>query len=396
MALAFVLAAIGIVGSVSFRGEGKGAPKSRDASATSARTNARHAASPHTSQHAEARKITLAAGGAAGTTVKLTPDQQVGQLIIATYDGTVPPESLLSAVRAGEVGAVILMGDNTADGVSTTKAATTALQHAAHEGHNPGLLIMTDQEGGEVKRLPGPPDYPAAGMSSPALAAKQGYATALALRQAGVNVDLAPVADVTRIDGFMTQEQRTFGVAPSTVAAAACSFARGLVRGGVAFTLKHFPGLGDAVQSTDNVPVDVTEPASELRSDDAAYRKCGRGRLAMVMVSSASYQHVTGSVPAVLSPITYHQLLPAAHVDAVTLSDTLESGAIRPWSSPARRAISAGLDMVLYPDYEADALNAYHGLVADIEAGSLSRARVAAAAAKVLVLKQALRLISQS
>ena len=62
-------------------------------------------------------------------------------------------------------------------------------------------------------------------MGTPAVAGAQGAATAELLRSAGVNVDLAPVADVTRTDGFMTQEQRTFGSSPSSVALAVCSFA---------------------------------------------------------------------------------------------------------------------------------------------------------------------------
>jgi beta-N-acetylhexosaminidase len=206
----------------------------------------------------------------------------VGQLIIGTYAGPTPPASMLDAVRAGQVGAIILMGDNTTRGIAGTDEATNALQAAARSGGNPGLLIMTDQEGGEVKRLAGPPAYPAADMGSVEVASEQGAATASLLRAAGVNVDLAPVADVTRVRGFMTQEQRTFGSDPAQVANAACAFATALSSRGVAFTLKHFPGLGDAIQSADSAPVNITESASELYADDAAYRQCGHGRLAVV------------------------------------------------------------------------------------------------------------------
>jgi beta-N-acetylhexosaminidase len=317
----------------------------------------------------------------------------VGQLIIATYNGTTPPASILSAVRAGKVGAIILMGDNTGDSVTVTRRATDALQRAARLGHNPGLLIMTDQEGGEVKRLPdGPPAYGAAQMSNPKRAGYQGYQTGKLLKRAGVNVDLAPVADVSVIDGFMTQEDRTFGSSPGVVARAACAFADGLKRAGVAYTLKHFPGLGDAKQSTDNVPVDVSQSAAGIHADDAAYRSCDHGRLAVVMVSSASYKHLTGNLPAVMAPVIYRTVLPADGVTALRISDSFETPAIAQWSHPARRALAAGLDMVMYPGEESAALSAYPVLVAEVKNGSLSRSRVTVAADAVLALKRALGL----
>lgn len=342
--------------------------------------------------------LVVVAGTACGssaitaTTPEPTLTKAVGQLLIATYKGTKPPASILGAVRAGRIGSIILMGGNTGNSVAVTQRATSVLQKAAREGGNSGLLIMTDQEGGEVKRLPGPPAYSASQMSNPSLAGAQGHATALMLRKAGVNVDLAPVADVTGVSGFMTTEQRTFGSSPAAVARAACDFARGLAKGGVAYTLKHFPGLGDAVKSTDVTPVAITEPAAEIEADDGAYRSCGSGRLALVMVSSASYTHLTGNLPAVMTPSIYSKVMVHDRISALTVSDALDSGAIKPWPSAARRSIAAGLDMAMYPNREADALSAYSTLLADVRAGRLSPGRVRAAAMRVLALKRALGL----
>jgi beta-N-acetylhexosaminidase len=331
----------------------------------------------------------LPSHGGAPTTPKLSLAKQVGQLIIGTYQGQVPPVSLLTAIRLGDVGAVILMGDNTAGGVRSTKLATAKMQAAASQGGNSGLLIMTDQEGGAVKRLSGPPDYAAIDMANPATAYAQGRATGQLLQSAGVNVDLAPVADVIHTKGFIEQEGRSFGTSPAVVSNAACKFAAGLAATGVGYTLKHFPGLGDAVASTDVRPVSVPESAAEIYADDAAYRHCGGGQLALVMISSASYSQLTGSVPAVLDPKIYTQVLPLDRVTALPISDSFETGAIRAVAkqSPARTAINAGLDMVMYSVYESDALNAYSTLLADARAGSLSRTRVLAASERVLQLK---------
>ena len=317
----------------------------------------------------------------------LSLKKAVGQLLIGTYSGGQPPASILDSIRAGRLGGVILMGVNTAGGVAATHAATNKLQAAARAGRNPGLLIMTDQEGGEVKRLEGAPAYSAAGMADANIARQQGTATAELLRQAGINVDLAPVADVSRVDGFMTQEHRTFGSDTHGVARAVCAFARAMARSGVAYTLKHFPGLGAAVANTDGAPVSVSEPASEIAADDAPYRECGHGPLALVMVSSASYDELTGSTPAVLSPSIYHTVMARDGIDAVTVSDSFQSGAISARRSPVAAAIRAGLDMVMYPDDEAASRNAYKVLIHDAEHGPLAAARVRDAARRVLTLK---------
>lgn len=332
--------------------------------------------------------------GSDPSTPKLSLAKQLGQLIIATYQGQTPPASLLRAIQLGHIGAVILMGDNTKGGIRTTRTATARMQAAAKSGGNAGLLIMTDQEGGEVKRFNGPPVFPASAMANPATAYAQGRATAALLKSAGVNVDLAPVADVVRVKGFIEQEGRSFGTSPAVVSNAACRFAAGLAAAGVAYTLKHFPGLGDAVATTDVKPVSVAESAAQLYQDDAAYRRCGHGPLALVMISSASYPHLTGRLPAALEPKTYSQALPLNRVTALPISDSFESGAIAAVAKlgPAKTAINAGLDMVMYSEYESVALNAYTRLLADARAGALSRSRVQAASSRVLQLKTQLGL----
>jgi beta-N-acetylhexosaminidase len=326
---------------------------------------------------------------------RLSLARQVGQLVIGSYQGQTPPASLLSAIRQGHVGAVILMGGNTAGGISATRAATARMQSAAAHGGNPRLLIMTDQEGGTVKRLSGPPRYAAIQMANPVTAYAQGRATGVLLKSAGVNVDLAPVADVIRVNGFIEREDRSFGASPAVVAEGACRFAAGLAATGVAYTLKHFPGLGDAVATTDTHAVDVRQPASQLYADGAAYRRCGHSSVALVMISSASYLHLTGSVPAVLDPKIYAQTLMRDRVTALTISDDFESGAIDAVSTqaPARTAINAGLDMVMYADSESVALNAYASLLQDARHGTLSRRRVRAASDRILALKARLALL---
>jgi beta-N-acetylhexosaminidase len=320
-----------------------------------------------------------------------SPARMLGQMIVARFAGPTPPASLLDRVRRGEVGGVILFADNVAGGTLATRRLTQGLQRAAAQGGNPPLLIMTDQEGGTVKRLSGPPDLAAADMTSQTSAQSEGAATGRLLRLAGVNVDLAPVADVEQAPGSFLGT-RAFASSPLEVAGRACGFAHGLESQGVAYTLKHFPGLGLATGDTDTSVVSVDAPAGELRADYAAYARCGAGRLAMVMVSSAIYPSLSGPLPAVMSPEIYQRELPIAlgGSRALTISDDLQSVAIAAQTAPARRAIEAGLDLLMYAQTDQASASAYAELLDEVNSGSIPIADLRAADEKIVHLKRLL------
>jgi beta-N-acetylhexosaminidase len=316
--------------------------------------------------------------------------RMLGQTIVGRFAGATPPASFLDQIRSGQLGGVILFTENVAGGEATTRALDQQLQHVAKEGGNPPLLIMTDQEGGEVKRLQwAPPKLAAAEMSSSAAAQAEGEATGQALRSVGVNVDLAPVADVVHVaDSFL--HARSFGSDPAAVAARACSFAAGIASQGVAYTLKHFPGLGRALTSTDVQPTTVNATASELRSDYEPYVACGNNPDGLVMVNSAIYPGLTGSsTPAVLSPEIYRTELPlATGGHPVTISDDLQAAALANEPTPGQRALDAGLDMLLYAQSSEASLDAFQGLFADARAGRIPRARIEQAYQAVQTIKR--------
>jgi beta-N-acetylhexosaminidase len=247
---------------------------------------------------------------------------------------------------------------------------------------------MADQEGGDVRRLANaPPRLAPREMSSGRVAFEEGLATGRALARVGVNVDLAPVADVEQLPGSFLGS-RSFGASPRLVGERACSFARGLVRAGVDYTLKHFPGLGTAPGSTDAEPVSVGTPAGTLRANYAAYQRCGHGPHVLVMISSASYPALSGDeMPAVDSRETYRIELRRAHVRAVTISDDLQAGALAGIDRPGSHALAAGLDLLLYAQSEQVAGEAYEKLAAELREGALSEARVREAVGLVTLLK---------
>lgn len=308
----------------------------------------------------------------------------LGQMIVARFDGGGPSSAFLSRVRLGQIGGVILFEENLEGGEAAVLGLVRRLQAAARAGGNPPLLVMVDQEGGSVKRLPGPPSKAPAKMTEDEAEA-EGEATGSYLAQLGINVDLAPVADVRHPGSFLGS--RAFGSEAGEVASLACAFAAGLRSEGIAAALKHFPGLGRATVNTDEAPVTVDASAAALRADYAPYERCAGEPRTLVMVDSAVYPGLTGTDPAVMSPDVYERELPGVGADGVTISDDLEAPAIQNETTPARRSINAGLDLLLYARTESTSAAAYARLLEDVETGAIPVSKLEAAATKVLALK---------
>jgi len=335
-----------------------------------------------------------AVGGMTATSVQPAAplSRMVGQTIVVRMPGRVPTPSFLARIRAGQVGGVVLFGENF--GPAGPGALVAELQAAALGGGNPPLLIAIDQEGGIVKRLPGAPTLAPPQMASPGIARTQGTATARNLRRFGINVDLAPVLDVGR-GGFITP--RTFGTTPRTVAVLGSAVAVGLMAGAVMPTAKHFPGLGYAPTTTDTSRVVVRASRSALSADLVPFRIVIASGVPIVMVATASYPGLGVRVPAALSRTIVTGLLRTTLAfRGVVITDALDTGAVTTYVSPAKAAllaIRAGADMVMAAGTTsrgADATSkaAYVALVRAVETRGLSAGVLAAAYQRILRLKQ--------
>ena len=239
------------------------------------------------------------------------------------------------------------------------------------EPRPPGALVVADQEGGTVKTFPDiPPLSSARAMRSKSEAFASGRATGVALRRAGVDVDLGPVLDLP--DGPLGSRQFRspfFGVA----------FARGLAAGGAGACVKHFPGLGPLPASTDK----QVYVRGKLRDRDLApYRAAVEANVPCVMVGHGVYEGLT-TRRAVIEPAAY-RLLRSLGFRGVTITDSLDvvGGFAARWAVGAARA---GADMLLFTSPQS-ARNAIRVLTPLARRGELD-----AQVARVLRFRASLR-----
>jgi beta-N-acetylhexosaminidase len=331
---------------------------------------------------------------------RLSLGQLVGQRLIASFRGTsTAPPALLARIHRGELAGVILFAEN-APSVARARALAARLQAIPRPRTlRWPLLVMIDQEGGSVRRLADAPPSRAARQlaagADPDVPYRAGLETARALRRAGVNVDLAPVADVPRDGSVMAAGGRTFGRSSSRVAVFAGSFARGLVEGHVEATAKHFPGLGDATVNTDEAPATIELSRQELRREDySAFRAVIENGAGLVMLSNAIYPGLDPASPATLSRgIATHELRDVLGFRGVSVTDDLEAGALRRYGTPgevATKAAIAGADLLLFARTYAATEQAAAALEQAVGSGRLSRPALEHSAERVLALRKRL------
>jgi beta-N-acetylhexosaminidase len=312
--------------------------------------------------------------------------------------GTTPSADLLGRIGRGEIGGVILFGSNV-----TTQAAlvalTNQLQKAAADGGQPVLLIATDQEGGTVRRIPwAPPTLTVPQMGQLGLAStarEQGVETGSALRALGINTDLAPVADVPASNqSFMYLDGRTWSFDASVTATLSSAFARGLEVADVVPAMKHFPGIGFALQNTDTSVVDIAATKAQLAPGLEPYIEALRQPIPMIMLSNATYDaydphNGAGWSPAISQTLLRGQL----GFRGVTITDSLTGTAAArgvAQSDLAIQAALAGTDMILLGGSEASSSAVYDALLAAARAGTIPRATLTASYDRILALKKLL------
>jgi beta-N-acetylhexosaminidase len=342
---------------------------------------------------------TLADGTAEGPVPLAAPDagsltarQLAGERLIAGFEGRRAPRALKAMVREGRVAGVILFSDNLPSRRHARRLIRRLQAIKRPKGLRDPLLVMVDQEGGLVKRLPGPPDASALqmGRRGRAYSRRQGARTGRSLRRVGVNVDLAPVLDVGRRQSAIRAQRRSFGGSARRVIRTAIPFAAAMERRGVAATAKHFPGLGSARQSTDATVQRIRLSRARLRRiDERPYRPFAGKHGDLVMLSTAIYVRFSHKSAAFSRRLATAELRTRLGFRGVSISDALETVSAREFGGPAKvgvAAAKAGTDLLLFTDHRA-AARAGRALRRRLRSGALARRPFERSAQRVLDLR---------
>jgi len=317
-------------------------------------------------------------------------ERLVSSLLCVGFSGDVPDAAVLAELRALAPGGVILFGRN----VSTpevTRAVVDAVCDALGGTSRP--IVAIDQEGGRVMRLrrgatPGPSAMAVAAAGDLELAERLATAMAGDLRRIGVNLNLAPVADLALEPASTVIGTRAFSDDPARAAQYVAATVRGLQRGGIGATLKHFPGHGaTATDSHTALPI-VGDPVATLRARELVPFEAGiLAGAEAVMAGHIIATALDPDVPASLSARVLTGLLrDELGFAGLIVTDCLQMDAIARSVGTARGAVmalAAGADLLTISHDLAVAREARDAIVAAVESSELPIARLEAAAASI-------------
>ena len=323
-------------------------------------------------------------------------DEDIGSVVVVSWRGSDINPGVRSLLDDGRVGGVLLFASNF-NGPAGLASLTDRLQGLATSAclDHP-ILVMLDQEGGQVTRVQAafaPPSQLVAGSGGADHVRALERTSAAGLHQLGVGLDLAPVADVRTNSGDQIILDRSFGSNPAIVSPLVGAAVQGLHDGGVGATLKHFPGLGGAAGDPHvAIPTDYETEAQWQRIQMPAFQ-AGIAAGADAVMTTAVYVPGLGggTTPAMFSAPVVGRLRTQLGFGGVIVTDSLSMGGVGArYSLPeaAVAAFAAGNDMVLLgngdPGYEAEAMAAVRAAVVS---GRLDRVALHQSAMRVNQLR---------
>ena len=312
--------------------------------------------------------------------------------LLPGFAGPTLPEWLAARLRAGLAG-VCLFGGNI---VSRQQLAELV---ASIRAANPRAVIAIDEEGGDVTRLyydvgsPYPGNAVLGRLDDEQVTEHVARIVGWELRRVGIDLDLAPDADVNSNPRNPVIGTRSFGADPHLVARHTAAWVRGLQSTGVAACVKHFPGHGDTeLDSHLALPV-VRGAIEQLRERElvpfAAAVSAGTRTVmtSHILLPDVDPDHVATFSHRVLQGVLRDEL----GFEGVVVSDALDmAGASAESGIPlaAARALAGGSDLLcIGTDNTDEKLDEIETAVAEaVASGALTDARLADAAARVAAL----------
>ena len=324
---------------------------------------------------------------AVSTLAAMTLEEKVGQMFLARC----PETDAAEQASQYALGGYILFGRDFQDKTREQAAADIAALQAAVKTP---LLIAVDEEGGTVNRVSRYKAFRSVPFKSPRALYDEGGFDLIQtdtadkcrlLSSLGINVNMAPVADVT-LDTSAFMYQRSFGRSAELTAQYVRNVVSVMEAEGMGSVLKHFPGYGDVGDSHTAMTFDDRPLETFENADLQPFREgiaCGADA---VLVCHNVVQAMDAENPASLSPAVHTLLREELGFDGVIVTDDLYMDAIRQFTSApeaAVLAVEAGNDLICCTEFEQQV----PAVVEAVRSGRISESRIDDSVLRILLWK---------
>lgn len=325
------------------------------------------------------------------TVESMSQTEKLGQMVMIGIQGTKVDDDSLYMLNQYHMGGVILF-DRNMENPEQVKQLTSDLQAQSNE--KVPLFIGIDEEGGDVVRmaekLTPPPSQKEIGATGDIEQAKTwAIKTAKSLKDMGINVNFAPVADVG------SNDKRSYSTDTNTVIDFVRAATKGYQQENIIYSLKHFPGIGKGrVDShVDSSSIDVTKEI--LMAEDIIPFKTiideNDPNDYFILVSHLKYPALDEEYPASLSSKIMTDLLRnELGYKGIIITDDMEMGAVanhNDFRSIGVKAVKAGADIVLVCHEYEHQQEVYLGLLDAVNSGEISQERIDGSVKRIIKVK---------
>lgn len=328
----------------------------------------------------------------------LSIEEKVGQLLVIGFSGRALNSKTKALLHKIKPGSVILFSRN----IGTYKQLrkfTDQLQKTSKAYSKLPMLIMVDQEGGVVTRVKVGTSLPSAlalaQTRHPQFIRSYSRTMGRLLNHLGINMNLAPVLDVSNPEEASFIGSRSFGKSPDEVSRLGVSFAQGQWEAGVIPTAKHFPGHGGLKTDSHKVTPIKSQSLEELIESDVRPFKdfTSLNFPTAMMLGHVGFPKIDQSgFPAAFSKKLNHDLIrDHLNYEGLTITDDLEMAGAEKVGTIAERtiqAVLAGNDLIMVAWSEKRQVQAYNTLLKAVKSGRISEQRVDESVRRILLAKK--------
>lgn len=321
----------------------------------------------------------------------MSKTEKIGQMVMIGIQGTKVDDDSLYMLNQYHMGGVIFF-DRNMESPEQVKQLTSDLQAQSNE--KVPLFIGIDEEGGDVVRmaekLTPPPSQKEIGATGDIEQAKTwAIKTAKSLKDMGINVNFAPVADVG------SNDKRSYSTDTNTVIDFVRAATKGYQQENIIYSLKHFPGIGKGKVDShvDSSSIDVTKEI--LMAEDIIPFKTiideNEPNDYFILVSHLKYPALDEEYPASLSSKIMTDLLRyELGYKGIIITDDMEMGAVanhNDFRSIGVKAVKAGADIVLVCHEYEHQQEVYLGLLDAVNSGEISQERIDESVKRIIKVK---------
>lgn len=317
----------------------------------------------------------------------MTLEEKVGQIFLVRCN----PETAIEDIQKYNIGGFILFDANI---VNQTKESLASTIESYQETSDIPLLIAIDEEGGTVNRLSWYPEFRGVPFYSPQdLYNEGGYPLiesdteekAKLLKNLGINLNLAPVADIST-NPYDFIYDRSFGKNAAETSKYVETVIKVMKKQNIGSTLKHFPGYGNNLDTHTGISIDERSYQNFIENDFLPFKAGIQAGAGSILVSHNIVKSMDETLPASLSAKVNKIIRKELNFDGVVMTDDLKMDAIKEYigdSSSAVLAVKAGNDLIIASNFEVQ----IPSVLEAVKAGEISEERIDEAVIRILIWK---------